>query len=176
MNLITATWESDWIWSVPLIVFSVTFHVIGLSLIHHGVMRALGNGPDGDRLSLRFIIVMGTVAWVVTALHALEAMAWAGAYRALGAVPSDKSAMLYSLSALTSYGHAEVYLAPQWQLMGALEALNGIMLFGLTIAFLSAIIQKVWPSREILDAPSASRRVEHTATVHNAHTIPPKFR
>jgi hypothetical protein len=29
--------------------------------------------------------------------------------------------------------------------MGALEALNGTMLFGLTTAFLFAMIQKVWP-------------------------------
>ena len=34
--------------------------------------------------------------------------------------------------------------------MGALEALNGMMLFGLTTAFLFAMIQQVWPvgSRE----------------------------
>jgi hypothetical protein len=29
--------------------------------------------------------------------------------------------------------------------MGALEALNGILLFGLTTAFLFSVIQKVWP-------------------------------
>ena len=29
--------------------------------------------------------------------------------------------------------------------MGALEALNGMLLFGLTTAFLFAMIQKVWP-------------------------------
>ena len=29
--------------------------------------------------------------------------------------------------------------------MGALEALNGVLLFGLTTAFLFALIQKVWP-------------------------------
>ena len=56
-----------------------------------------------------------------------------------------KSAMLYSLSAMTSYGHANLFLEEQWQLMGALEALNGMLLFGLTTAFLFATIQKVWP-------------------------------
>jgi hypothetical protein len=37
-----------------------------------------------------------------------------------------------------------------WQLMGPLEALNGMLLFGLTTAFMFAVIQKVWPlgSRE----------------------------
>jgi hypothetical protein len=29
--------------------------------------------------------------------------------------------------------------------MGALEALNGMLLFGLSTAFLFAIIQRVWP-------------------------------
>jgi hypothetical protein len=51
--------------------------------------------------------------------------------------------MLYSLSAVTSYGHTRLILEPQWQLMGALEALNGMLLLGLTTAFLLARIQKV---------------------------------
>jgi len=60
-------------------------------------------------------------------------------------VPDAKSAMLYSLNAMTTYGHESVSLAPHWQLMGALEALNGMLLFGLTTAFLFAMIQEVWP-------------------------------
>jgi hypothetical protein len=53
--------------------------------------------------------------------------------------------MLYSLSAMTSYGHANLFLNNRWQLMGALEALNGMLLFGLTTAFLFAMIQRIWP-------------------------------
>jgi hypothetical protein len=54
--------------------------------------------------------------------------------------------MLYSLSALTTYGHANIFLEDKWQMMGALEALNGMLLFGLTTAFLFAMIQRVWPT------------------------------
>jgi len=53
--------------------------------------------------------------------------------------------VLYSLSAITTYGHANIVLDPRWQLMGALEALNGILLFGLTTAFMFAMIQQIWP-------------------------------
>jgi hypothetical protein len=53
--------------------------------------------------------------------------------------------MLYSLSAMTTYGHANLYLKDHWRLMGALEALNGMLLFGLTTAFLFAMIQTIWP-------------------------------
>ena len=51
-------------------------------------------------------------------------------------------AMLYSLSAMTSYGHANLLLAQHWQLMGAIEALNGMMLFGLSTAFLFAMLRE----------------------------------
>jgi hypothetical protein len=53
--------------------------------------------------------------------------------------------MLYSLSAITSYGHAAIFLDSHWQMMGALKALNGVILFGLTTAFLFALIQTIWP-------------------------------
>ena len=74
---------------------------------------------------------MGVTALLATLLHGIEAAVWAGAYRLLGALPDSRSAMLYSLSAMTSYGHANLFLEEQWQLMGALEALNGMLLFGL---------------------------------------------
>jgi hypothetical protein len=53
--------------------------------------------------------------------------------------------MLYSISAMTTFGHANLYLENRWQMMGALEALNGLILFGITTAFMFAIIQRVWP-------------------------------
>jgi hypothetical protein len=53
--------------------------------------------------------------------------------------------MLYSLNAMTTYGHVEIFLAQHRRLMGALEALNGMMLFGLTTAFLFGVLQRHWP-------------------------------
>ena len=59
----------------------------------------------------------------------------------------SRAAKLYSVNAITSYGHADVYLEGRWQLLGAIEAVNGVILFGLTAAFLFAAIQEVWPLR-----------------------------
>jgi hypothetical protein len=54
----------------------------------------------------------------------------------------------------------EQCLEEQWQLMGALEALNGMLLFGLTTAFLFAMIQKVWPKlRRVLRRSPAPESV-----------------
>ena len=82
---------------------------------------------------------------VFVAVAALAA--WAGLFLWLGALPDWHDAMLYSLSAITSYGHAQVFLADRWGLLGPIEAVNGLILFGLTTAFLYAAIHQVWPLR-----------------------------
>ena len=84
---------------------------------------------------------MGATTLLVTCLHGIEAGVRAAAYRFLGDLPDDQTALLYSLSAITTYGHANLFLESQWQLMGALD---GWLRFGLTTTFLFGIIKKVW--------------------------------
>ncbi len=93
-----------------------------------------------------FVVVMGATTLLATTLHALEALFWAAAYLLLGALPDLKTSMLYSLNAITSYGHHELLLEERWRLMGAIEALNGWLLFGLTTAFLFGMLERVWSS------------------------------
>jgi hypothetical protein len=145
MSASDTPWITDWLVSLPLIVVCVVIHVFGLALINELVVRRLQGLIDRHRSLLRFAVVIGIVALLATALHGLEVATWAIAYSYLDALPGTRSAMLYSLSAMTTYGHANWDLEPHWQMMGALEALCGMLLFGLTTAFLFATIQKVWP-------------------------------
>jgi hypothetical protein len=137
-------WSADWTWGLPLIVLTVLFHITGLGLISQRVV----NGQVGHRIERRhprtaFVAVVGTTTLLATCLHGIEAGIWALAYRLLGALSDFKTSMLYSLNAITSYGHTDVTLEAHWHLMGAMEALNGWLLFGLTTAFLFAVIQDV---------------------------------
>ena len=146
MNAINATpWIGDWAWSLPLIVSTLVIHVCGLAFINGKVVNDLEQAVDRADFIPKFIVVIGGTSLLATILHGIEAGLWAGAFMFLDALPDKRSAMLYSLSAMTAYGHAALFLKPNWQLMGALEALNGMLLFGLTTAFLFAMIQRVWP-------------------------------
>lgn len=139
-----AHWSADWAWGLPLIVLTVTIHVLGLGLVGLRAIGASGRMLERRHPILVFVSVVGAVTLMATCLHATEAAIWAAAYRILAALPDNRSAMLYSLNAITSYGHAELVLEGHWQLLGALEALNGWLLFGLTTAFLFGTIEKVW--------------------------------
>ncbi len=153
-------WSASWAWSLPLIVLNVTFHVIGLGFIHGKSVQALSVVRDHRLFLSAFALVMGVTAILVTVLHAIEAGIWAGAFRVLGALPDNQSAILYSLGAITTFGHSDLFLAAHWRLMGSLEALNGMILFGLTTAFLYGMIQRVWlaEAEERVAAKPWSRR------------------
>lgn len=141
-------WDADWAWSLPLIVITVIFHVVGLAFINERLGLARAYLRRKHNFLLAFAPIMGVGTLWVTLLHAIEAGIWAAMYWFLGALPDGKFALLYSLGAMTTYGHASFYLAPHWQLMGTLEALNGVILFGLTTAFLFNMIREVWPTAD----------------------------
>jgi hypothetical protein len=142
-SLHLGAWYPDWAWGLSLIVVTVVIHVSGLAFIQSTADRAGSTIPGRRYRRLRFAAVMGAVGWLAALLHGIDALVWAVACRLLEALPTNKEAMLYSLSALTTYGHAGIYLAPGWQLLGAFEALNGIMLFGLTTASMFQVMQKL---------------------------------
>jgi hypothetical protein len=110
----------------------VLVHALALVEIQDRIVLQLPLVLHARRSSMVLALLMVVTVLLLTVLHAVEAAGWAGAYVALGARPDIASAMLYSLSAMTTYGHADVFLAKHWQLMGAIEALNGMMLFGLS--------------------------------------------
>ena len=87
---------------------------------------------------------MAIAVLLITLLRVVEAWVRSGAHWLLGALPNVRLAVLFSLGAMTTYGGSGTDLPDHWHLMGALEALNGIILFGLTTAFLFSMIQEVW--------------------------------
>ncbi len=140
-----APWSRDWVWGLPLIVFTVIIHVLGLGLISKEAITIYRRLTKRRHTAGGFVAVMGATTLLATILHGVEAAIWALAYLFIGARPDLRSAMLYSLGAITTYGHETLDLAAQWKLLGALEALNGWLLFGLTTALLFWLFQKVSP-------------------------------
>jgi hypothetical protein len=138
-----APWGANWMWGLPLIMVTVVIHSYGLVLLNRRVTIALAREGNTRLGVISPILIVGGTALIAALLHGFEAGIWALAFRQVGALADMKSGMLYSLNAITSYGHEGVNLELRWQLLGALEALNGWILFGLTTAFLFSIFQKI---------------------------------
>jgi hypothetical protein len=148
-------WGQDWTWSIPIIVLTTVIHVVVLGTVVSKSLRIMEHPAHIGGFLLRYSIIIGSIAFLSTLLLAVEAWLWAATYVRIGALPDIREAMLFSLGAITTYGDTRIELAPRWELMGALEALNGIMLFGLTTAFFFGAIQSVQARATIKDGSPA---------------------
>ena len=89
-------------------------------------------------------------------LHGIEAAVWAAAYLWLGALDSLGTAILYSIDSMTTRGASGVMLQTHWQMMGALEAADGMLLFGISTAFIFTVMQFYYQHIVLLERPDGS--------------------
>lgn len=141
-------WDADWLWSLPLFALTVAIHAVGVVLIARGLARWRSthhaHGTDFLDTVPEAIGIIVSVALVLGVLHAVESTIWAAAYVFLGAFPAAADAMLYSVDSMTTRGSTGLSMAAQWRMMGAIEAGNGMVLFGITTAFLFAVMRGLW--------------------------------
>lgn len=90
------------------------------------------------------IVLITMVGLLLAVLHGIEAGLWALAYLWLGAFGSLKDATLYSVDSMATRGASGMTLAHHWHMMGALEATDGMLLFGISTAFIFAVLQAYW--------------------------------
>jgi hypothetical protein len=140
---------ASWGWGLFLIALTVAIHAVGI-VIMSLVMIRLRVALENLSFGLCYVvpIVIGTVATVgllLAMLHGIEATIWAIAYLWAGAVDSFADGMLYSVDSITTRGASGLMLLPHWRMLGALESANGLLLFGISTAYMFAVMQVYWP-------------------------------
>ena len=106
----------------------------------------LENRDFGIRYAIPIVIgVVGTTGLLLAVLHGIEATIWAAAYLWLGALGSPVDAILYSVDSMTTRGASGFMLQRHWRMMGALEAADGMLLFGISTAYIFALMHAYWP-------------------------------
>ncbi len=140
---------ASWAWGLSLIVLTIAIHAIGVVIMAFVMLRLrLRLVPPGLRPWRVVPIVIGVVATaslVLAALHVIEATVWAAAYVWLGAFGSFADAMLYSVGAMTTAGASGLTLIGHWRMVGELESAGGMLLFGISTAYIFATMQVYWP-------------------------------
>jgi hypothetical protein len=142
---------SSWSVGLSLIVLTIAIHTTAVVLMAFGLKtrtraRVGAFQSDGLRAIPAMIGHIGAVALILAALHGLEAMLWASAYWWLGALDSFADASVYALATMTTFEIPGLTLPPRWHMLSALQAVNGVLLFGISTAFLFAVIQVHWQS------------------------------
>jgi hypothetical protein len=138
----------NWTWGLSLIALTLAIHAAGvvmMALVGLGIRVWLETRKIGlGHVILIVIGLVGAVGLLLAVLHGIEAAIWAAAYIWLGALDSPQDAILYSVDSMSTLGASGLMLQQHWRMMGALEAANGMLLFGISTAYIFALMQVYW--------------------------------
>ena len=139
----------NWAWGLSLIPLTIAMHGAGIILMALAGVSIRARIERQNHLTLRRVAaiqigLIGTVGLLLAALHGVEAALWAAAYWWLGALSSPTDAILYSVDSMSTLGASGLTLEPHWRMMGALEGMDGMLLFGISTAYIFAIMQAYW--------------------------------
>jgi hypothetical protein len=91
-----------------------------------------------------FIVVLFSGILV---LHVSETALWALFYYSRGLFDAFETALYFSLGTYTTIGYGDVVLAHRWRLLGAIEGISGVLLCGISTAFMFAVINGMFQVR-----------------------------
>ena len=135
----------DWTWGLSLIALTIVIHALCVAFMALVVLRIearLENRGLGIWHAFAIVIAtIGAVGLLLAAVHGIEAALWAVAYLWVGALDSPEDAIFYSFDSMSTLGASGLTLQQHWRMMGALEAADGMLLFGISTAFLFAVMQ-----------------------------------
>ncbi len=98
-------------------------------------------------MSLRGIAVTLGLVLGLFVLHGIEIFSYAVIYRAVDALPTFDQAIYFSTITYSTTGYNSEGLASQWQMIAAIEGLNGFILLGWSTAFFVTVIARMRSSR-----------------------------
>jgi hypothetical protein len=137
---------------LPLVVavvmtFSTVFiQALAVLPIVYFVCRELRLGRAGVQF-WRDLWIIIVVALVSLASHVVAIVTWALLFSLCGEFPQFARAIYHSAMNYTTLGDSDTVMSPSWRFLASLEAANGMLMFGVSIAMLFAVIQRLIQTR-----------------------------
>jgi hypothetical protein len=93
------------------------------------------------------VAIMMIVSLFTAAAHLIQIALWAIAFLVVGEISTFERAFYCSAQNYTALGYGDIILSERWRLLGPLEAINGLLLFGLSTAVMFAVMSHLITSR-----------------------------
>ena len=124
-----------------LLALCVAIHSTGLTLGFNWLRHR--GAPIEGRIWPATLLLTVMAGWTLF-LHLIEIAVWAVAYAGFGAMPDLTSSIYFSAVTYTTTGYGDLLLPQDWRLVGAIEALTGILMCGLSTGMFFAVFTKIY--------------------------------
>jgi len=103
------------------------------------------NSKDRDSHSITFdTMVIGQVLLILFAGHMVQIAIWAKLFIILGEFDDFLTAFYHSAVNFASLGYGDIVMGEKWRLLGAIEASNGVLMFGLSAGTLLSVMSALF--------------------------------
>jgi voltage-gated potassium channel len=129
-----------------IIAVCVVIHTIGMVVLFDWLLRKRSVIEKHSSLlshALLLILVFG----IVILLHLGETGIWAAFYYERGLFEDFETSFYFSLGSYTTIGYGDVVLPQRWRLFGGLEGISGVLLCGLSGAFIFVVVNALFQIR-----------------------------
>jgi Ion channel len=92
---------------------------------------------------VRAFVSLQVIAALLLLVHLVNIALWAGLFYLCGEFADFASAYYHSAVNYSSLGYGDVVMSKAWRLLGPLETVNGVMMFGISTALLVAIMMRL---------------------------------
>ena len=129
-----------------LLLVSLLSFAVAIALVVRLMARVIRTGSSGESF-WKNVAIMMVITFVMAVAHLLEIALWAAAFRACSEISTFEKAFYFSAQNYTTLGYGDIVLSDRWRLLGPLEAINGVLLFGLSTAVMFAALNRLVSSR-----------------------------
>lgn len=89
------------------------------------------------------ILLLGMVMLLMLLGNFAQMIIWAALFMLLGEFEEVATALYYSAVNFATLGYGDIVMTERWRLLGPLEAANGILMFGVSTAVMTAAVMDV---------------------------------
>ena len=131
---------------IGLLFASLLSFAVAIAIVVSLMSRVIRTGYSGESF-WKNVAIMIVITLVMAAAHLMEIVLWATAFRASSEISTFEKAFYFSAQNYTTLGYGDIVLSDRWRLLGPLEAINGVLLFGLSTALMFAALSRLVSGR-----------------------------
>lgn len=128
-----------------IVAICVVIHAGGIALFAQFLSKRFP--PEQLVATSRQAFLLIIVFAMVMTLHLIETGIWGTFYYWNNHFEDYETALYFSLGTYSTIGYGDVVLPQRWRLLGGIEGISGVLLCGLSGAFIFAVVNVLYQAR-----------------------------